>query len=1202
MPNTTDNMRDDPMIPAQASGHATGDEPREERESDIVDYEMSSEEEGTPATSPQFRKYLGHCDAPWCTITVINHRKCSTCDKFVHDMCDAGEVKFAEISNARGRSQSAMACSRECFVKEMGLPQSFLETTTKAAASSSTTPPQESSRKQVACVVPLVSDVVLSEEPAEAGTAMDVIHVVDSEDEDLYDPGERIPSAELVSDVLDAPKVNAAAYQQIQTRIDISLISDPPKTLRVIDPKHVNQLKNDFRRRGFLPVVGTISVALKQDLRRSAEEIKTLHQAIHQRGTITEEVWLVDGRNRHTALTQLGVEDELWAQTIKSLKVTLWTSPNSAQFVSPAEILGIGAVLNASNSNVKRMSFSDSVHGTVSSYNVTASRNLHMDMKAVPDRAIATALKKMNVLPNLSDRQILRYAMIGRNLAERTHCFKTFLEVSETCPQLGIEHMSSKVLFQNKESSFFDLALRSVAARINNRTTGTFKDIRDRFYTFVEVLHRHLQAVCNHKEISMEELFKTEFDLTLNKKMTIEKSIWNFLAGCTFSGLKDPEGKLRWTIGRIKNIDKWIIKALGPDILPAPTPTPTPSPDEYPTQTHDGAGPSHGAGPSAQAHPGPTSGTGSGNVPVGYGSDRSEDVVVRKSTRKRKIRVINQEDDGADASFVPSRRKATRKNRGRAVQPKKKRKVGHHGMNELKQKLRHLDETQIMALMYDLNAVVVFQSDKDDEDEETFETSTSGFNDSMPERLPIGFEDAVAYDGPSHPSWARLALRQPDRWPVANPVQHVSPYLQAVHLPDQHRGHIVIKDVEVLRENHHVVFWRAAHNYYLENPEEMEEVIGAKRCEEEQKMWYAAILNTEVALEYFGKRSQQLIESGYCILENFLEDHNIPPTIGPDQKRIHSVLDRSFYIRLHKETEGMFPGSEALKESGNRTDWTWIVNRGSEEDALNGEKGIARYTSTKHGIMNAVEQNSRKVWMCRNRALLDLRLGQCLALLKLGDNASGKGMEMYTPHTGGRWLVTSKECKRQQLHTDFQEMTRTETVSRTKLPGFFVLCTGETEAPLWVCPNSHMVVALTHEKALRSVSQGMVCSMVNIPPFSVFVGRGDMFHCGAAFDDYPGDSGQLRYHLYFIPKGVQLADSVHLNTNFRPRFRANVDDESDTEVGPSEPLGAALTAEVGRGEGVPLGDQEDVEMEEEEVDGDEVVADLLDVDSSSDDE
>ena len=205
----------------------------------------------------------------------------------------------------------------------------------------------------------------------------------------------------------------------------------------------------------------------------------------------------------------------------------------------------------------------------------------------------------------------------------------------------------------------------------------------------------------------------------------------------------------------------------------------------------------------------------------------------------------------------------------------------------------------------------------------------------------------------------------------------------------------------------------------------------------EDKIWLASILGDEVARGYFRKRRKQLMKFGFCILEGFLDDHRMPRSVRPSNQKLHVAMDLTFYIRLRKETEEMCPGREALKRSENRTIWNGIVNSGGNHDALNREKGIGRFTSTKQGLMNVIGQDFRKVWMCRNSALVDLSIGKCMAALKIGDNCGGNGgKEMYTPETGGRWLVTSKECKHQQLHTDFENKSRTETLSRDKVHGF----------------------------------------------------------------------------------------------------------------------------------------------------------------------
>jgi len=95
--------------------------------------------------------------------------------------------------------------------------------------------------------------------------------------------------------------------------------------------------------------------------------------------------------------------------------------------------------------------------------------------------------------------------------------------------------------------------------------------------------------------------------------------------------------------------------------------------------------------------------------------------------------------------------------------------------------------------------------------------------------------------------------------------------------------------------------------------------------------------------------------------------------------------------------------------------------------------------------------------------------------------------------------------------------------------------------------HSHRIVASTSHSNIRALSRGMVVNMIRIPPYSIFVGRGDVFHAGHGFDDYEEDSGMLRYHMYFVPDGVSLPDGVHLLHAFRPTFVTEADEDGDTE-------------------------------------------------------
>ena len=63
-------------------------------------------------------------------------------------------------------------------------------------------------------------------------------------------------------------------------------------------------------------------------------------------------------------------------------------------------------------------------------------------------------------------------------------------------------------------------------------------------------------------------------------------------------------------------------------------------------------------------------------------------------------------------------------------------------------------------------------------------------------------------------------------------------------------------------------------------------------------------------------------------------------------------------------------------------------------------------------------------------------------------------------------------------------------------------------------------MAVTSEEDLARVSDLHVTEAQMIPPFSVFVGRGDLFHAGSDHQDYSGNDGRLRYHVYVKPEDL----------------------------------------------------------------------------------
>ncbi|KAI0556883.1 hypothetical protein FGB62_382g03 [Gracilaria domingensis] len=480
------------------------------------------------------------------------------------------------------------------------------------------------------------------------------------------------------------------------------------------------------------------------------------------------------------------------------------------------------------------------------------------------------------------------------------------------------------------------------------------------------------------------------------------------------------------------------------------------------------------------------------------------------------------------------------------------------------------------------------------------------FDDEVPEKLPIGVtEEDSSHVGKRFPPWTKFVTKVPSSkgWQISqgndqkkNPIEHKEPWLRALFIPPKHRASCVgLVTLDDLRATHHAVYWHAAYEYYRENgiedvdllPEEMNNTTVDKQ------LWISAVAEDDVGNSYFARQRTNLSQRGYCIMEGQL-------LFGVEMEMVKS-----------------YPGEEALRNPDDWLEWMRIINEGTDKDTTLGTlEGIGRYIKTLFGMTTALEQDKNRVWTVRERALVDCRLGQVMACLGVGNNRKagaeeermalleeqqrsetneeeGQGQatqqqhstqnidavlslamgnrtkSMYMPKTGGRWLYTSKGCGRQVLHTDFGPLGREETMNGIGNPGYFVICTGENGAGLWVCDGSHRLIAITDPRKLRALSRVTKVGLVEIPPKSIFVGRGDVFHAGSGSEDFPISGGCIRYHTYFIPEGYSLPDAVHLNHRFQPKiYRKNINLETESELG----------EEVVQGEAYELDD--DMELDE----------------------
>ena len=179
--------------------------------------------------------------------------------------------------------------------------------------------------------------------------------------------------------------------------------------------------------------------------------------------------------------------------------------------------------------------------------------------------------------------------------------------------------------------------------------------------------------------------------------------------------------------------------------------------------------------------------------------------------------------------------------------------------------------------------------------------------------------------------------------------------------------------------------------------------------------------------------------------------------------------------------------------------------------------------------------------------LLDIREGQAIAAMRAWDYdpAYPNMKPMYTFQTQEGTACILLMRVGVKSNTEYPNLSVQDTPEETACLGYFVICTRDRELPLCVCTGSPRTVTVTSEEDLARVSDLQVTEAQMITPFSVFIGQGDLSHAGCDHQDYSGNDGRLRYHVYVEPEHLQVSDGVFLQRNFRSRFVTGVGDEED---------------------------------------------------------
>lgn len=942
-------------------------------------------------------------------------------------------------------------------------------------------------------------------------------------------------------------KVDLMTYRKFQVRVETNKILEPSLSVRLLSEPLVNEVERELSRNGYLSSVGMLSVALKKDESWNASDIDEIRKKILSGEELTEKVWLVDGRHRLTAMKRMMSAKTNWKESLAVVTVTLW-GPPEGDFLSMSELISLGCQLNRSSSTVRAHTFQDQVHAAVSfAATLRESPQVVGSKRKLTSVNLAEALNHSGILSHVDVRQRQRYAQVACRLSESKESFNMFLKQCEICPKLSLVHVSHDALLRNKSDGQFALGLRAVTSKVDNEIQGSFQDMRKGFYLFFNEVLGLLDNICQYEAVGFEDLLQKIVPITKHESCTVSKLVERSMGRFTAVGMQEVSNDRR-----MRSIRKHLAKIVKVD-NPAPREDPTlresvsvaesvavapvlQSNRDVSSEASSIPMPTVPDGPEEEDLDGrpspPVAANSRVRTPPQRAAKRSPPVraVPRVQTPPQRKRTA-QRPLARSLSFRSSdgsKKRAISLERPGKSSSKRRRVTGRGGTKSSKSPSLSNDDYSGM--------------EEDADDGGVIDAGNSLFDDAIPELLPIGTQDPPAEEEGTVDAPVRLVVALPSAWNDAVLLlsQHVAKFLRAMFIPPEHRANVFLRDMKGLRANHSMIYMRAAFNYYMRHPHELPDPwMGASGLKREvwRQVGHLTAKHTAVAMAYFGRAREELYQKGFCILEGFVADETVP---DEEVSQIDANTVR-FFRKLHSAIEETFPGEKALrggKGKAHKSGWNYIINQTAVSDhKAHSKNGAGRYTMS-NAAMAVFEQDEDRAWMARARALLDVRIGQAMAALGVWDNRDAGLEQMFTPKSGGRWLYTSKGCMRQTLHTDFPLLEKdVEGNFGRPNPGFFTITTGPQEVPLWVCPFSQHIVSWSDEGNLVGMSKGMKVVRVLIPPFSMFVGRGDMFHCGAGFDDYPGDSGLLRYHLYFVPESVSLPDGVHLLCEFQPTFQ-----------------------------------------------------------------
>ena len=247
--------------------------------------------------------------------------------------------------------------------------------------------------------------------------------------------------------------------------------------------------------------------------------------------------------------------------------------------------------------------------------------------------------------------------------------------------------------------------------------------------------------------------------------------------------------------------------------------------------------------------------------------------------------------------------------------------------------------------------------------------------------------------------------------------------------------------------------------------------------------------------------SRSLNSAGYCVIPNIFQ--HVPA---------HDLLDRVMMRMCHSYKV-------------NHDDWCSIYNRGetSRDRGMSGRRYMSTGESTNRTLQTEDEESYKEklqieLWLSYVVGSVLREQGPFATRDEPapGERMSASDMEdqktiyfnenvpalngVQMPANGVRFLVTSENTPRQHAHTDF-EWGDHHRIGWYPARGFFIMVSGAMPFKLVLWPGSHLFVRHRDHSLASRICKTLPHEMAVVPPYSVFIGRGDLVHAGAGYAD-----------------------------------------------------------------------------------------------------